>query len=91
MPAREWRAVHQQAGVLTARLHEAGELDRADREQAETSPVAAADGAEKYLVRAGALLTVDEQQLIREHAARLRRVGPVPVGHIHGDNQPRGR
>ncbi|MEV0938614.1 phosphotransferase [Streptomyces phaeochromogenes] len=50
---------------------------------------AAADGAEKYLARAGDRLDHDEQQLVRDHAARLRRVGPVPVGYIHGNNQPR--
>ncbi|MGW7304073.1 phosphotransferase [Streptomyces sp. NPDC054835] len=89
LTAGGWRAVHRQAGVLCARLHEAGELDRADQAEAEASLVAAADGAEKYLARAGARLTADEQQLIRDHAAQLRRVGPVPVGYIHGDNQPR--
>ncbi|MFE0581389.1 phosphotransferase [Streptomyces sp. NPDC058874] len=85
----EWRAVHQQAGVLCARLHEAGELERGDRAEAEASLNTAADGAEKYLARTGDRLTEDEQRLIRDHAARLRRVGPVPVGFIHGDNQPR--
>ncbi|MFC9585811.1 phosphotransferase [Streptomyces yangpuensis] len=89
LDAAEWRAVHQQAGVLCARLHEAGELDRGDRVEAEASLNAAADGAEKYLARAGDRLNQDEQQLIRDHAARLRLVGPVPVGFIHGDNQPR--
>ncbi|MCX5275403.1 phosphotransferase enzyme family protein [Streptomyces virginiae] len=85
----EWRAVHRQAGVLCARLHEAGELESADRGEAEASLDAAADGGEKYLARAGGRLTEDERQLIRDYAARLRRVGPVPVGYIHGDNQPR--
>ncbi|MFD6892624.1 phosphotransferase [Streptomyces sp. NPDC059957] len=85
----DWRAVHQQAGTLCARLHEAGELDRTDRVEAEASLGAAADGTEKYLARAGDRLTEGEQQLVRDHAARLRRVGPVPVGYIHGDNQPR--
>ncbi|MFI5752357.1 phosphotransferase enzyme family protein [Streptomyces sp. NPDC051644] len=89
LDAVEWRTVHQQAGALCARLHEAGELDRGDRMEAEASLAAAADGAEKYLARAGDRLNQDEQQLIRDHAARLRRVGPVPVGYIHGDNQPR--
>ncbi|MFE3829380.1 phosphotransferase [Streptomyces sp. NPDC059092] len=87
--AVEWRTVHQQAGTLCARLHKAGPLDRGDRVEAETSLPAAADGAEKHLARAGDQLNQDEQQLIRDHAARLRRVGPVPVGYIHGDNQPR--
>ncbi|MFB6884178.1 phosphotransferase enzyme family protein [Streptomyces noursei] len=85
----EWRAVHRQAGVLCARLHEAGALDRDDRAEAEASLQAAAGGAEKYLARAGDRLTEDERQVIRDHAAQLRRVGPVPVSYIHGDNQPR--
>ncbi|WP_251054615.1 hypothetical protein [Streptomyces sp. ISL-66] len=86
--AAKWRAVHQQAGALCARLHEAGELDPTDRGQAEASLKAAADGAEKYLARAGDRLTPDEQQLVRDHAAQLRRVGPVPAGYIHGGNRP---
>ncbi|MFJ1954576.1 phosphotransferase [Streptomyces microflavus] len=89
LDAAQRRSVHQRAGALCARLHEAGELDRADRVEAEASLNAAADGAEKYLARAGDRLNQDEQQLIRDHAARLHRVGPVPVGYIHGDNQPR--
>ncbi|WP_093802083.1 aminoglycoside phosphotransferase family protein [Streptomyces sp. Wb2n-11] len=89
LDATQWRTVHQQAGALCARLHEAGPLDRNDRGEAEASLAAAADGAEKYLARAGDRLNQDEQQLIRDHAARLRRVGPVPVGYVHGDNQPR--
>ncbi|MGW1893964.1 phosphotransferase [Streptomyces sp. NPDC002004] len=84
-----WRAVHSQAGVLCARLHEAGELDRSDRAEPEEALEAAADGAEKYLGRAGDRLTAGEQQLVRDYAAQLRRVGPVPLGYIHGDNQPR--
>jgi aminoglycoside phosphotransferase (APT) family kinase protein len=85
----EWRAVHRQAGTLCARLHEAGALDRDDRAEAEASLQAAADGAEKYLARAGDRLTEDERQVVRDHAAQLRRVGPVPVGYVHGDNQLR--
>jgi hypothetical protein len=83
----EWQAVHRQAGVLCARLHEAGALDRGDRAEAEASLETAANKAEKYLAHAGDRLTEDEQQVIRNHAAQLRRVGPVPVGYIHGDNQ----
>lgn len=89
LDAAQWRTAHQQAGALCARLHEAGPLDRSDRVEAEASLPAAADGAEKYQARARDRLNQDEQQLIRDHAARLRRVGPVPVGYIHGDNQPR--
>ncbi|MGW7312261.1 phosphotransferase enzyme family protein [Streptomyces sp. NPDC054865] len=85
----EWREVHRLAGALCTRLHTAGALDGAEQAEAQASLAAAADGAEEYLGRAGDRLTGDEQQLIRDHAARLRRVGPVPVGFIHGDNQPR--
>ncbi|MEU4099595.1 aminoglycoside phosphotransferase [Streptomyces tanashiensis] len=88
LTSAEWRAVHAQAGRLSARLHEAGALDPRDRAEAEASlAAAAADGAEKYLGRAGDRLTGDEQQLVRDYAAQLRRVGPVPLGYIHGDNQ----
>ncbi|GAA3046460.1 aminoglycoside phosphotransferase family protein [Streptomyces roseofulvus] len=89
LTAATWRAVHAQAGELSARLHEAGPLDPRDRTEAEASLTAAADGAETYLGRAGDRLTGDERQLVRDYAARLRRVGPVPLGTIHGDNQPR--
>ncbi|MET9776328.1 phosphotransferase [Streptomyces sp. NPDC006367] len=89
LTAAAWRAVHAQAGMLCARLHEAGALDDHDRTEAEASLVAAADGVEKYLGRAGDRLTGNEQQLVRDYAAQLRRVGPVPLGYIHGDNQPR--
>ncbi|MGW3466422.1 phosphotransferase, partial [Streptomyces olivaceoviridis] len=89
LTAVEWRAVHAQAGMLCARFHEAGALDPRDRVEAEASLAATADGAEKYLGRAGDRLTGGEQQLVRDYAARLRRVGPVPLGYIHGDNQPR--
>ncbi|MFE5302007.1 phosphotransferase [Streptomyces sp. NPDC056632] len=88
LTSTQWRAVHAQAGMLCARLHEAGALDARDRAEAAASLVAAADGAEKYLGRAGDRLTADEQQLVRDYA-QLRRVGPVPLGYIHGDNQPR--
>ncbi|MFI2765233.1 phosphotransferase [Streptomyces echinatus] len=84
-----WRAVHAQAGMLCARLHDVGALDARDRAEAAASLVAAADGTEKYLGRAGCRLTGDEQQLVRDYAAQLRRFGPVPLGYVHGDNQPR--
>ncbi|MFD7027285.1 phosphotransferase [Streptomyces sp. NPDC059917] len=84
-----WREVHREAGALCARLHEAGGLDPTDRAEEEASLRTVADGAEKYLARAGDRLTAGEQRLIRDHADRLCRIGPVPLGYIHGDNQPR--
>ncbi|WP_324615812.1 phosphotransferase [Streptomyces sp. NRRL S-118] len=89
MGPAEWRAVHRQAGSLCARLHEAGALDHADRAEAEAALDAAADGAEKYLDRTADRPTENEQQVFRGYAAQLRRIGPLPVGYIHGDSQPR--
>ncbi|MFD5568985.1 phosphotransferase [Streptomyces cadmiisoli] len=89
LPLAAWPAVHSQAGMLCTRLHEAGELDRVDRAEAEGSLEAAADGAEKYLACAGDQLSGGGQQLVRDYAAQLRSVGRVPLGYIHGDNQPR--
>lgn len=41
LDAAGWRTVHQQAGALCARLHEAGALDRGDRVEAEAPPLSA--------------------------------------------------
>ncbi|MFF5962782.1 phosphotransferase [Streptomyces collinus] len=89
LSAAEQRAALLQAGTLLARLHQAGEIKGPDRIEAGTALGLAADGAEKHLARAGDRLTEPERQLVRDHADRLSRVGPVPVGFIHGDNQPR--
>ncbi|MEU8945307.1 hypothetical protein [Streptomyces sp. NPDC048489] len=89
LDAAQWRTVHQQAGALCARLHDAGPLDHHDQVEAEISLPSAAEEAEKNLARTGDWLDQDEQQRIRDHAARLRRVGPVPIGYIHGGNQPK--
>ncbi|MEV1047573.1 phosphotransferase [Streptomyces sp. NPDC049916] len=89
VPSASWRSVHEQAGTLCARLHTPGTLDTGGQAEAEDALRAAADGVEKHLGRAGYRLTGDEQQLVRGYAARLRRIGPVPVGYVHGDNQPK--
>ncbi|MFI6107472.1 hypothetical protein [Streptomyces sp. NPDC051310] len=87
--AAEWCAVHRRAGTLCARLQESGALDRADRAEAEAALDAAADGAERNPARTADRLPQDEHQVIRGYAAQLLRVGPVPIGYIHGDKQPR--
>ncbi|GAB2882847.1 hypothetical protein GCM10027074_59130 [Streptomyces deserti] len=89
LSAAEQRAAYRQAGTLLARLYQAGELKGPDRIEAEAALSLAADGVEKHLARAGDRLTEPERQLVRDHADRLRRVDRVPVGFIHGDNQPR--
>ncbi|MEU9303291.1 aminoglycoside phosphotransferase family protein [Streptomyces sp. NPDC048269] len=89
MTTGEQRAVHRQAGVIIARLHQAGDVKGEARAAAEAAFSAVADGAEKHLARAGDRISPDEQQLVRDYAERLRGVGRVPVGFIHGDNQPR--
>lgn len=89
MSATEERALYWQAGVLTARLHEACATEDPAQAVAETALHAAADRVEKHLVQAGPLMNAAEQHLIRGYAQRLRQVGSVPVGLIHGDNRPR--
>ncbi|MER6447225.1 phosphotransferase enzyme family protein [Streptomyces venezuelae] len=89
MTAGEQLAVHRQAGRLTARLHQAGEVGGEARAVSEAAFAAVADRAQTHLARAGDRLGPDEQQLVRGYAEGLRGVGRVPVGFIHGDNQPR--
>ncbi|MFJ5546769.1 phosphotransferase enzyme family protein [Streptomyces sp. NPDC093225] len=89
LTAIEHRAVHQQAGALIAQLQHAGDLRGENRAAAEAALASAANGAEKHLARAGDRINPAERQLVRDYAEQLRRVGRVPVGLIHGDNQPR--
>lgn len=80
-------AAHRQGARLLARLHTAGEMSGAHREEAEAALPAAADGAEKHLRRAGNRLTAAEQRLVRFSAEEVRRLGPLPWEFIHGDAQ----
>ncbi|MCM1974558.1 phosphotransferase [Streptomyces sp. G1] len=89
MSAAEQRTVHWQAGALTARLHEAGTAGAPVHAVVEAAFHAAANAVEDHLAQAGAQMSVAEQSLVRGYAERLRHVGRVPVGLIHGDSRPR--
>ncbi|MFG2891352.1 phosphotransferase enzyme family protein [Streptomyces sp. NPDC048248] len=86
--AEEYEA-HRQGGLLLARLHAAGDLTGRWRREAEGALGAATQGADKRLEDAGDRLTPAEHTLLRNLAAELRRVGPLPLGFIHGDAWPR--
>lgn len=88
LSADEQRAVYEQAGALTARLHQAGEATGDRYEEAVGSFEEAAGRAREDVARAGKLLRPDERDLVLESADGLLRVGEVPVCLIHGDNQP---
>ncbi|WP_407547611.1 phosphotransferase [Streptomyces sp. Pv4-95] len=86
--AEEYEA-HRQGGLLLARLHAAGDLTGHWRREAEGALYAAAQGVDKQLEQAGDRLTPTERALVRNLAAELRMVGPLPLGFIHGDAWPR--
>lgn len=87
-PAQEY-AAHRQSGMLLARLHAAGDLTGRRRAEAEDALDAAAEGADRHLAEAGDRLTEAQRTLVRHLADQLRRVGPLPLGFIHGDAWPR--
>ncbi|MFI5986841.1 phosphotransferase enzyme family protein [Streptomyces sp. NPDC051555] len=89
LSADEQRAVYEQAGALTAHLHQAGEATGDRYEEAVGSFERAAGRAQEDVARAGKLLRPDERDLVLESADGLLRVGEVPVCLIHGDNRPR--
>ncbi|WP_371589132.1 phosphotransferase enzyme family protein [Streptomyces virginiae] len=89
MTTTEEGVLYEQAGLLTARLHEAGATGESTQEVAEAAFLAAADKVEMHLAQAGSLMSSAEQKLVRGYAQRLRQVGSVPVGLVHGDNRPR--
>ncbi|MFI0966435.1 phosphotransferase enzyme family protein [Streptomyces sp. NPDC021080] len=86
--AEEYEA-HRQGGLLLARLHAAGDLTGHWRAEAEGALDTAAHGVHRHLDEAGDRLTEAERSLVRGLADQLRRVGPLPLGFIHGDARPR--
>lgn len=76
--------IHRQAGVLLRRLHNASTA----METTGTGRVAAR--AEEHIARAGALLSQENAELVRYHAARLPETARrLPVVPTHGDAQPK--
>ncbi|MFJ3306891.1 phosphotransferase [Streptomyces sp. NPDC086549] len=83
-PAEELRA-HRRGGALLALLHAAGELSGPHRVQAERALQTAAEGADKRLRQAADRLAPAEHKLVRDLAAQLRDLPPLPLAFIHGD------
>ena len=84
IPEADEPEIHRQAGTLLRRLHSASPATAVPG----TGRVAAR--AEEHIARAGALLSREDAQLVRYHAAHLlqtaRRLPAVPT---HGDAQPK--
>ncbi|MFJ9580759.1 phosphotransferase [Streptomyces sp. NPDC101191] len=85
VPVAHRREAYRQAGALLARLHPAGELRGEHRREAEQALQRAALGAEKHLATAGERVSQAERSLVRRLAGELLRLGPVPLGFLHGD------
>ena len=84
IPDSDEPKIHRQAGMLLRRLHNASAATAVPG----TGRVAVR--AEEHIERAGALLSQEDAELVRCHAARLpetaRRLPAVPTD---GDAQPR--
>ncbi|MEV8319557.1 aminoglycoside phosphotransferase family protein [Streptomyces sp. NPDC059900] len=87
-PAEEYET-HRQGGLLLARLHAAGELTGHRRLEAEQELYTTAEDAGRLLDQAGGRLTATEHGLVRRLAEHLRLAGPLQLGFIHGDAQPK--
>lgn len=86
----EQRALHRQAGRWLRRFHGGTwELSAQDHADAAAEVARAAAGADNHLGRAGALIAPEGHRTVQWHATALGRLGPLPVGFIHGDYQER--
>ncbi|MFG2958496.1 phosphotransferase [Streptomyces sp. NPDC048291] len=78
------RTVHWRAGFLLAQLHQAARRTGTAHHDAPTDLPRLADEAARHLGTAGDRLSVDEQKRVMGLADRLRFVGRLPLGYIHG-------
>lgn len=84
IPEADEPEIHRQAGMLLRRLHDASTATTAPG----TGRVAAR--AEQHIARAGALLTAEDAELVRYHAASLPETARhLPAVPTHGDAQPK--
>ncbi|MEV5843717.1 phosphotransferase [Streptomyces sp. NPDC051985] len=72
------------SGALVARLHRAGKPNDADHQDASTALSRMADDIRPYLDSAQERLSTDEQKLVLLLTGRLRVLGRLPVGFVHG-------
>ncbi|MFF3943038.1 phosphotransferase [Streptomyces phaeofaciens] len=76
---------YRQAGVLLGWLHAAGDLRGEHRVEAGEALQCAARGVEKRLTAAGDRVRAAERRLVLRLAGDLLRLGPLPLGFLHGD------
>jgi len=84
IPEADEPEIHRQAGMLLRRLHSVSTATAVPG----TGRVAAR--AEEHIARVGALLSQQDAQLVRYHAARLPETAQrLPAVPTHGDVQPK--
>jgi Ser/Thr protein kinase RdoA (MazF antagonist) len=84
IPEADEPEIHRQAGILLRRLHSASPATAVPG----TGRVAAR--AEEHIARADALLSREDAQLVRYHAAHLLQIARrLPAVPTHGDAQPK--
>jgi hypothetical protein len=76
--------IHWRSGVLAAQLHRAGKPTAAAHREACTVLSRLAEDAALHLGAAGGRLSTDEQKLVLHLADRLRVLGRLPLGFVHG-------
>ncbi|MGY5014987.1 phosphotransferase [Streptomyces sp. 900105755] len=84
LPGAELRTVHWRAGHLLAQLHQAARHTGTAHYDAPTVLSRLADEAAAHLGTVGDRLSADERKRITGLAERLRFVGRLPLGYIHG-------
>ncbi|MFH9420094.1 aminoglycoside phosphotransferase family protein [Streptomyces sp. NPDC017529] len=77
--------LYRQAGRLLRRLHDACEAGPADGDDAWADSRHAAAGERAAALRAAGALGAAECRMIRERAAALRLLPPLPAAFLHGD------
>ena len=84
IPEADEPEIHRQAGMLLRRLH------RASAATAVPGTGRVAARAEEHIARAGALLSGEDTELVRYHAAHLLQSAQrLPAVPTHGDAQPK--
>ncbi|MHB9856864.1 phosphotransferase [Streptomyces sp. YIM S03343] len=85
MTRAERGEAYRQAGALLSRLHTAGDLRGEHAAEAEQALQRAAHSARSHLAAAGDRVSPAEHRLVQGLASDLLRLGPLPLGFLHGD------
>ncbi|MEU9404088.1 aminoglycoside phosphotransferase family protein [Streptomyces sp. NPDC048281] len=84
VPLTALQRIHWRSGALVARLHRAGKPTAADHQDASAALSRLADDVRPYLDAAQEQLSTEEQKLVLLLTDRLRVLGRLPVGFVHG-------